>query len=235
MLAMIANFLITAPQEITPQWEKEVLGVQYACPTVAQAVEEMTQGICGDVFTELPLEITETGEYVSYWDNGQVKVRLPYKDGKPHGHLHGWYKDGKDAFKGYFQNGIKQGIHMSFYFERNKDRCLEYNLQGHLESKQTYWYKTGEFLACCKVTFSGTSNIAPTLSTSHGAFPLSPIIRYPNFLHPRTTSSIYPSYTGSFCLGLFAGGGGGFFCNFPFLYSTESSSFESLSQHSKGP
>ena len=36
---------------------------------------------------------------------------------------------------------------MSFYFERNKDRCLEYNLKGNLEGCQTYEYKTGEFLA----------------------------------------------------------------------------------------
>ena len=85
MILLVASLMNLAPQEITPQWEKELLGVQYACPTVAQAVEEMTQGICGDLFKGLPLENVTTGEYVSYWDNGQVKVRLPYKNGKPHG------------------------------------------------------------------------------------------------------------------------------------------------------
>jgi antitoxin component YwqK of YwqJK toxin-antitoxin module len=62
-----------------------------------------------------------TGEYVEYWGNGVLKAKLPYKDGKPNGHIHGWYDNGRDAFKGFFTEGVKQGIHITFYRTEEKD------------------------------------------------------------------------------------------------------------------
>jgi antitoxin component YwqK of YwqJK toxin-antitoxin module len=97
-------------------------------------------------------------EYVEYWDNGQTKVMAAFKNGWADGHIHGWYENGYDAFKGHFNEGVKQGIHIVFFPPQRNGRplvgygrFLTYNengkahgcqetshLKGGLESFMTY-------------------------------------------------------------------------------------------------
>jgi antitoxin component YwqK of YwqJK toxin-antitoxin module len=91
-------------------------------------------------------EKNEEGEYVENWSNGKRKARIPYKKGFLHGHIHGWYPEGPDAFKGFYKDGLRLGIHMTFdhtdcptstvYYTR----VLQYDKDGFLEGKQTTYH-----------------------------------------------------------------------------------------------
>ncbi len=61
----------------------------------------------------------DSAEYLEYWDDGQIKVKAAFKNGWADGHVHGWYKSGCDAFKAYFNEGIKQRVHFAFFSFKN--------------------------------------------------------------------------------------------------------------------
>ncbi len=151
---------IDGPNKITSEWEEKVLGITYGVTTIDKAVHEMVNGMISDIFDEAFIKkISEAikkqpngeGEFVDYWDTGTLKAKLPFKDGKAHGHLHGWYENGVDAFKGHFCNGVKQGTHITFYkvnpMQITKEaRILRYNEDGKLDGKQTRYYFTGRLM-----------------------------------------------------------------------------------------
>ncbi|MCH9617345.1 MAG: hypothetical protein SP1CHLAM9_06570 [Chlamydiia bacterium] len=161
-LILMAGFLfgaeveVDSPKRITREWEEKVFGIKYDVTTLDNAVAEMTEGLIDDKFNkafiarvkaEIEKHPTGEGEYVEYWNCGRIKARLPYKDGKAHGHLHGWYLSGSDAFKGYFNEGVKQGVHITFFC--SKDLCssyharlLTFNEKGQLHGKQDLWHPT---------------------------------------------------------------------------------------------
>jgi hypothetical protein len=150
------EIIVDSPKKITPEWESKVLGIKYGVTRLDNAVEEMIAGLIDDAFDEgfiqrIQLAITKnkTGVYEEYWPNGSLKARLAYKDGKAHGHIHGWYDNGRDAFKGHFQKGKKQGIHMTFFRTEprekiKKARMLVYNEYGQLNGKLTTNHPTGD-------------------------------------------------------------------------------------------
>jgi hypothetical protein len=151
---------IDGPNKITSEWEKRVLGITYGVTTLDKAVHEMVNGMISDIFDETFIQkISEAikkqpkgeGEFVDYWENGTLKAKFPFKDGKAHGHLHGWHEDGDDAFKGHFSNGVKQGTHITFYKKKPKQliveaRILRYNSEGKLDGKQSRCYHTGRLM-----------------------------------------------------------------------------------------
>ncbi|MCH9617599.1 MAG: hypothetical protein SP4CHLAM5_10530 [Chlamydiia bacterium] len=150
------EMVVDSPKRITPQWESKVFGIKYGVTTLDNAVEEMISGLIDDAFDEkfiqrVQLAITNntTGVYEEYWDNGALKARLPYKDGKAHGHVHGWYDNGRDAFKGYFQEGVKQGIHITFFRTEPREimkdaRLIIFNEKGQLDGKLYRSHPTGD-------------------------------------------------------------------------------------------
>jgi hypothetical protein len=149
--------MIESPDRITPEWEEKVLGIKYGVTTLDKAVDEMIQGFISEIFDGAFIQkVAETikqqptgeGEFVDYWGNGTLKAKLPFKDGKAHGHLHGWHEDGNDAFKGFFCEGLKQGVHMTFYKPEEKKgiykaRLLIYNNEGKLDGDQRKNHKNG--------------------------------------------------------------------------------------------
>ena len=151
------ELVVDSPKEITPQWEEKVFGIKYGVTTLDKAVHEMVDGLIDsyfgkDFFDRVKAYIEKQplgdGEYIEYWENGNIKARLPFKDGKAHGHLHGWFKDGEDAFKGFFKEGVKQGIHITFYYLDKKKytvkaRLLTYNETGQLDGEQNTNHHTG--------------------------------------------------------------------------------------------
>ena len=151
---------IDGPYKITSEWEERVLGITYGVTTIDKAVHEMVNGMISDIFDETFIQkISEAikkqpkgeGEFVDCWENGTLKAKLPFKDGKAHGHLHGWHEDGDDAFKGHFSNGVKQGTHITFYKKKPEQliveaRILRYNTEGKLDGKQERCYHTGRLM-----------------------------------------------------------------------------------------
>ncbi len=151
---------IDGPNKITSEWEERALGIKYGVTTLDKAVHEMVKGMISEIFDEIFIQkISEAikkqpngeGEFVDYWENGVLKARLPFKDGKAHGHLHGWYENGVDAFKGHFCNGVKQGTHITFYkvnpMQTTKEaRIFRYNEEGKLDGEQEKCYRTGRLM-----------------------------------------------------------------------------------------
>jgi hypothetical protein len=151
-----AELKVDSPKRITPEWEEKVFGIKYGVTTLDNAVSEMVEGLIDKKFNqafiarikaEIAKHPTGEGEYVEYWNCGRIKARLPYKDGKPNGQLHGWYLSGSDAFKGYFKEGIKQGAHITFFCSKDMlssyhARLLTFNEKGQLHGKQDLWHST---------------------------------------------------------------------------------------------
>lgn len=89
------------------------------------------------------------GEYVEHWGNGQLKIRAFFKKGKVDGHVHGWYQDGKEAFKAFFYEEKKVGVHLAVapYAPRRCNggpvRLRYYNEEGKLDGQQQADYLVG--------------------------------------------------------------------------------------------
>lgn len=140
--------------EITPEKEYELIEAcgKKTTVTLAEALQELTVNVTEPVFGPdfikhvSALEKTQKdGEYIEKWPNGNVKLRVGFKNGKPDGHFHGYYENGIEAFKGFFKEGLKQGIHMAF-FPNEPDRLsrygriISYNFEGQLDGEQTGYY-----------------------------------------------------------------------------------------------
>ena len=117
--------------------------------TFSEALKELLPPITDPYFNEQYIKIIAQierdyeGEYIEKWDNGQMRLRVTFKNGKPDGHFHGWFPNGDDAFKGHFSEGTKQGIHIAFIpMEATKltsciiGRLVSYNRKGQLQGKQ---------------------------------------------------------------------------------------------------
>jgi hypothetical protein len=161
IFAMISVFgkemIVDSPKKITAEWEQKVFGIKYGVTTLDKASHEMVSGLIDGTFdkdfiqrikSEIERHPTGSHEYREYWSNGTLKARLPYKNGRAHGHLHGWYDNGRDAFKGHFYEGVKKGIHITFFRSEPKEhtkeaRILTYSDKAKLDGDQETFHATG--------------------------------------------------------------------------------------------
>lgn len=86
-----------------------------------------------------------TGEYTDAWANGQLKIKAFFKNGKVDGHVHGWYENGNEAFKAFFYENKKVGIHLAFDHSGRTSpvRRIRYNLDGQLDGHQETTHQIG--------------------------------------------------------------------------------------------
>ncbi len=89
---------------------------------LSKALRELMAGLVGPEFEKEFIEgIAKVeadrldGEYVRYWAKDQKKITASFKKGKVNGHVHGWYEDGTEAFKAFFDEEKKVGIHIAFF------------------------------------------------------------------------------------------------------------------------
>ncbi|MES2345294.1 MAG: hypothetical protein V4494_05090 [Chlamydiota bacterium] len=135
----------------TPGRELEILGIRSVegQQDPADDIGELIGGICDLHFGEDFLErlaqavsLKPTGEYVEYWENGQMKAKIPYKNGRLEGHVHAWYQNGNSAFKGYYKEGKRIGIQLALFSPEIRGssdpvaRVLEYDMEGKLHNRQ---------------------------------------------------------------------------------------------------
>jgi len=125
--------------------------------TLQEALKEQIDGVEDPYFNEAFIaKVVEaaknnpTGEFIEYFPDGKMRARIPYKNGFLHGHVHGWYDSGADAFKGHYKDGVRQGIHMTFFYEKDGNyggsyqRILFYDDEGLLHGVQTTEYSSSE-------------------------------------------------------------------------------------------
>ena len=146
---------IVQPQT-TPEEEVKILtacGEKTHAP-LSEALPELIQGISDQTFDkDFMKKIAEaeakkfTGEYVDHWENGGLKIKAYFKEGKVDGHVHGWFSDGAEAFKAFFYENQKVGIHIAFYPKgaprrhfMGLARIVCYNFEGRLDGEQVSSY-----------------------------------------------------------------------------------------------
>lgn len=156
MVFLTSKILI--PEVPSVSWGHQILGISYEITTLDNSIKEFICDLNEEGFDEafiqrvaqdIKLHPSGYHEYCEFWSNGTVKASLPYKDGKAHGHVHAWYENGVDAFKGYFHEGVKQGIHISFYktdqsSKQKRHSVLVYNKKGELSGQQQRSYESGD-------------------------------------------------------------------------------------------
>jgi hypothetical protein len=180
--------LVTDLTGFGPGGELEALGIQSieGQKDPADDIGELIGGICDLHFGEDFLErlaqavsLNPNGEYVEYWDNGQIRAKIPYQNGRLEGHLHAWYQNGNSAFKGYYKGGKRVGIQLALFPRGIKGgfdavaRVFEYDMEGRLHNRQ--------------MTSSSKANLLSSIYYKNGA------------LHGST--SIYKETGSSRCLG----------------------------------
>jgi hypothetical protein len=140
-------------QDPLERWEQvKAIAENDSRKTLSEGIRELIAGV-GDMHFEDTLQKIadreknqQDGEYVEYWDNGQIKIKAAIKNGWAEGHVHGWYQTGCDAFKAYFNEGIKQGVHFAFFPIKsvspgmNHQRVLRYNEKGQAHGDQDTSY-----------------------------------------------------------------------------------------------
>jgi hypothetical protein len=161
-LLFASSVVVDSPKTMNSEWESKALGIKYGVTSLDNAVDEMVSGLIDEFFdkafiggikSEIDKNRVGEDEYLEYWPNGNLKARLAYKDGIAHGHLHGWHENGHDAFKGYFHEGLKQGIHITFFEAEsrenlNKARLLTYSYKGKLDGDQNTYHPNGRLWIC---------------------------------------------------------------------------------------
>jgi len=142
---------IVQPQT-TPEQEEAIVdacGKKPSAP-LSEALQELIQGISDQTFGKdlfekiIALEKKKfTGEFVDFWENGQCKIKTIFKEGKVDGHVHGWFPDGNEAFKGFFYENTKAGVHIAFFPKgaprrsySGIARIFSYNYEGLFDGAQ---------------------------------------------------------------------------------------------------
>jgi antitoxin component YwqK of YwqJK toxin-antitoxin module len=83
-----------------------------------------------------------TGILIDRHDNGSVKSRTPYREGREEGEARAWYPDGRMKEKGSYENGRKIGVHTGWW--ENGSRRYRYEFVDDLHhGSAREWYPGG--------------------------------------------------------------------------------------------
>lgn len=146
--------------ETTPEREEELVHAQNGKPIapLSEALKDLLVDILDQTFDasffqkiKAAEDAKFTGEYLDHWKNGQLKIKATLKEGKVDGHVHGWFPDGFEAFKAFFYENMKVGIHMVFYPKKSPEPELEkiariytFDFKGKLDNRQTSEFQNGK-------------------------------------------------------------------------------------------
>lgn len=83
------------------------------------------------------------GEYISYYENGNFKVKTQYKDGLLSGKYLEYYESGKRHFVGYYRDNLFDGL-QQVYYESGKVESVYYCKNGKLNGLTKEYYENGK-------------------------------------------------------------------------------------------
>jgi antitoxin component YwqK of YwqJK toxin-antitoxin module len=86
-----------------------------------------------------------SGYIISKYENGNLKEKSGYVNGKKQGLSQTWFDNGTIQDERYYTNGEKDGIHRGWY--ENGSKRFEYSFKDGLnDGVSTEWYQSGEIL-----------------------------------------------------------------------------------------
>ena len=77
-----------------------------------------------------------------YWDNGQRRRSLSFRDGKPHGTATAWYRNGQKTLEVTFVNGKRQGL-VHGWFPDGSDKLKGEFADNREASRWVWWQEDG--------------------------------------------------------------------------------------------
>ena len=83
------------------------------------------------------------GTYRSYWDNGNVRGKHNYKDGKKHGKQESWHSNGEKHYLMNYNNSKRTGTYWGWYDNGNL-MCEKTYKDGKENGIQLKWYQNGK-------------------------------------------------------------------------------------------
>lgn len=98
----------------------------------------------------MKIAFDKKGEYKEYYQNGELKSFVKFKDGKKDGLSESYFKNGKVSIKNYYQNGLAYGVHQEFFesgrikikanYEADQldSHCFFYDETGYLKEERFY-------------------------------------------------------------------------------------------------
>ena len=81
-------------------------------------VNKVYISISGELFLKLPENFT--GQYLDWYENGQLWYEGNYKDGKLHGKCLGWYENSEKEYEFNYKNGGRHG------------KCISWDKNGNI-------------------------------------------------------------------------------------------------------
>ena len=85
-----------------------------------------------------------SGRSVSYYENGQVKGKINYKNGKPDGFFEHYYENGQLNIKGNQKDGEPDGLWESYYDNGQLMIKVNYNKDGKEDGLWESYYENGQ-------------------------------------------------------------------------------------------
>lgn len=84
------------------------------------------------------------GVLVSYFENGNLKSRVPYKNGRKNGREEQWYANGNQAIERFYEQGVKVDIHQGWYTNGQQQFEYHFDQEGRYHGLHKEWYQTGQ-------------------------------------------------------------------------------------------
>ncbi len=83
------------------------------------------------------------GLWEVYWENGQLREKGSYKEGKEHGILEYYYENGQLDSKGSYKDGELDGL-LEFYYENGQLASKGSYKGGNRNGPHEYYHENGE-------------------------------------------------------------------------------------------
>lgn len=116
---------------------------QISIPKIEKNFDDQSFNLVNGVlfFEEIPF----SGIVNEFYQNGTIKTKSEYIDGRRKGYFKGWYESGNKWFDRYYDAGLKVGKHVG-WFDNNGNLKFEYyfNNQGGYDGSVKEWYENGK-------------------------------------------------------------------------------------------
>ena len=86
------------------------------------------------------------GEWLEYYNNGELLAKSNYKDGKKQGEYVVYYKNGGTDITGNFKEGKKEGEWLSYYYKSGQLFNKNNYKDGKKHGEQLLYYSNGQYM-----------------------------------------------------------------------------------------
>ena len=106
---------------------------------------DSSSGYLSESFSQVLVYKDEIDCKLNFYDNGIIKTRVLYKNGKLSGDYISYDENGQKEFEGTYKNGLKDGKWTEWYTQSDGSKMEErIYKEDIIDGKWTRWYKNGQ-------------------------------------------------------------------------------------------